>query len=304
MIFLRALLQEGLTLDTGPSGLLLLLILLYESLFPWILTAIFCVSQTTNFVVICRQFCTNSLFFYSNIPFMLHRNEIFALYELLRERFNKRPLVIPAVLLVVLINAYVYLCFEPAGFSCSDSVGYVRSCEYKLDGSVTYEINIDNCRVTYRDEDSVLLNVGDRVVVNGVVVVPDPPTNPGEFDYSRYLRSRGITGVLYADSIVVTGSPRFKFVDFINKTCFVIRQYVIGLFDESDQGLAGAVFMGDKSLVEDSVIRDFKLSNCSHLLAVSGTHFSGFLMIVSAFLSEMRFKKRNAVPVYLLFCIL
>lgn len=235
---------------------------------------------------------------------MLHRNEIFALYELLRERFNKRPLVIPAVLLVVLINAYVYLCFEPAGFGCSDSVGYVRSCEYKLDGRVTYEIKIDNSRVIYRDEDSVLLNVGDRVVVNGVVVVPDPPTNPGEFDYSRYLKSRGITGVLYADSIVVTGSLRYKFADFINKTCFVIRRYVIGLFDESDQGLAGAVFMGDKSLVEDSVIRDFKLSNCSHLLAVSGTHFSGFLMIVSAFLSEMRFKKRNAVPVYLLFCIL
>ncbi|MCQ2516197.1 MAG: DNA internalization-related competence protein ComEC/Rec2 [Saccharofermentans sp.] len=235
---------------------------------------------------------------------MIQRNEMVVLLDFLRECFIKRPLVFPACFLIVVVNIFVYLCFNPVGFSCHDSVGYVRSSDYKLDGSATYEIKIGKSRVIYRPRDSELLNVGDSVVINGVVKVPDPPTNPGEFDYSRYLKSRGITGVLYADSIVVIGSTGCGFVDWINKSCFIIRCYVVGLFDKSDQGLASAVFMGDKSLVDDSIIRNFKLSNCSHLLAVSGTHFSGFLMIVSAFLSEMRFKKRNCVPVYILFCVL
>ncbi len=210
----------------------------------------------------------------------------------------------PALICIVVVNFYVSLCFKPAGFSCTDTVGYVRSVDYKLDGSVTYEIKLNGSRVLYSADSADVFCVGDSVIISGIVKIPESPTNPGVFDYGRYLRSRGITGVLYADETEVISKSQFKFVDWINRSSFALRRYVVGLFDESDKGLAGAVFMGDKSLVDDTVVRNFKLSNCSHLLAVSGTHFSGFLMIVSAFMSEMRFKKRNAVPVYLLFCLL
>lgn len=236
---------------------------------------------------------------------MIRRNEIIAFSKIVLERLSKRPLLIPALVLILLVYLYAEIFFIQYSFRVDGNIGYVRRVFYKLDGTVSYEISIEGKQVLYTPYQNENLIVGDTLKIYGQVRVPNPPTNIGEFDYANYLKSRGITGVLYIDNYEIISSSNYgRFINSIVLNCYKMRLKVLELFDEDDRGIAAALFMGDKTLVEDSVIRDFKLSNCSHLLAVSGTHFSGFLMIVSAYLSESHFKKKNAVPIYILFCVL
>jgi len=236
---------------------------------------------------------------------VIRKNDIKTLINLVIKRLCKRPLLFPAILLIAMVNAYVFFIFNPQSSYINNSYGYVRHVEYKLDGSVTYELNIDGKRVLYTSLTEESLSIGDVLLLSGNIDVPDKPTNPGEFNYYSYLKNKGITGVFYSDSLTVIEKSKIGiFLNLVIKACYRIRIYVINMFDEEKKGMVAAVFMGDKSLLDDSIVRAFKLSNCSHLLAVSGTHFAGFLMVVTAILSELHIKKKYAVPLYIFFCVL
>lgn len=49
------------------------------------------------------------------------------------------------------------------------------------------------------------LSAGKRIRVFGEGKAADPARNPGGFDYRLYCRSRGISGIVYADGYAVTG---------------------------------------------------------------------------------------------------
>lgn len=56
--------------------------------------------------------------------------------------------------------------------------------------------------------------------------------------------------------------------------------------------LLNGILLGDKSEIEEDIIEDFKESNLSHLLAVSGAHTGYIILGVTFILSKSRFSKR------------
>lgn len=223
------------------------------------------------------------------------------------EGIKSRPLVVPAILAVLFMYAYINLHSLPVydgNISCN---ALVRQAEYRLDGSTVYVLRTKPYgRILYNGTFEDEIEPGDTVYIEGKLSEVKPPSNPGEFDYSLYLRRRGITGIFYPDRITVIhkGSGAAHIASFLGKAFFEVRKYSVSLFDKEDQGLAAALFMGDTSLVDDSVSRQFRLSNCSHLLAVSGTHFGGFLMIISELISRLHIRKERAGPVFIVLCVL
>ena len=155
-----------------------------------------------------------------------------------------------------------------------------------------------------------LLNTGDILIVCGSLKEPEKSGNPGGFDYREFLRKQGILYVLKCDSFEIAGKAGFP----ANITCFIQAQFfrlrknsieaVTKGFDASSKALAAAVCVGDKSLISDAVRRDFKMSCCSHLLAVSGTHFAGFLVCLPMLLNALKLKRRSAFFLHSVFCIL
>jgi Predicted membrane metal-binding protein len=208
--------------------------------------------------------------------------------------------------MIIAINLYVIVDSYQIYAKNEEFYGYVRHIEYNLDGSVEIEISSEDYgRLLYKTAEDCL-KPGQSLYIYGDIYMPDPPTNPGQFDYARYLKRRGINGILKPKIVRVIGSTGLldRIAAFLVQESYNIRCYALSFFDEDDRALAAAVFMGDSSLVEEDVIRAFKLSNCSHLLAVSGTHFSGFLMILASVISASRMKKRYSAPLYIVFCIL
>ena len=137
---------------------------------------------------------------------------------------------------------------------------------------------------------------GDSLNIAGELVLPDGAGNPGEFDYREYLRKQGILYVLNCDRLELLdkASLPLSIVALFGRKVFKVRTAVLdaltGYYDETYRAVTAAVCIGDKSLIDDDIKQSFEVSGCSHLLAVSGTHFAGFLACVPFILSILQVK--------------
>ena len=279
------------------------------------------------------------------------------------ERFEKRPLLIPAVILFLdccltfltgsLIPLFLILAaLLAAGFyfvrkrNCSSLLGLVLcaciavfcslriqtalkaqmpadldgfysgtivSCERNLSGDerITARINGVSMELRFsRNLDPAETVIGAEFKAAGKIREPDSGGNPGEFDYKAYLKSRGILYQFRADSFSYTKQPSglSRLFTAFPELCFRIRK---GMFERltcgrnaEDKALFAAVCLGDSSLADDGVIRDFRLSGCSHLLAVSGTHFAGFLAVLPYLLALVCPDRKKGSLIYALVAFL
>ena len=167
------------------------------------------------------------------------------------------------------------------------------------------------CVLKYYGKDPVYgsLRSGDVILVQGKIKEPGKAGNPGEFDYRDYLKKQGILYSITCESMEVVGigysSDVYGYLqDFFFKLRKESLDAVSSSFDEASRALTAAVCTGDKSLISEDVRREFKMSCCSHLLAVSGTHFSGFLVCLPMVLNALRLKRRGAFIVHSIFCLL
>lgn len=167
------------------------------------------------------------------------------------------------------------------------------------------------CVLKYYGKDPVYgtLRSGDIILVQGKIKEPRKAGNPGEFDYRDYLKKQGVLYSITCESFEVVGSGYSSdFYGYLQDFFFRLRKEsldaVSSSFDKASRALTAAVCTGDKSLISDDVRREFKMSCCSHLLAVSGTHFSGFLVCLPMVLNALKLKRKGAFIVHSLFCIL
>lgn len=152
------------------------------------------------------------------------------------------------------------------------------------------------------DNDKLPLS-GDVLKVIGTLYVPDKPRNPGQFDYGSYLARRGIELAFYPESISVEqrASNVMRLAGRCEEELYELRARILELYGD-EAPLAGSVFMGDSSLTPDNVRTLYKRNGCAHILAVSGTHFAGFLSVITYLLGKSRRAKLNMF-LYMSLCI-
>ncbi len=130
---------------------------------------------------------------------------------------------------------------------------------------------------------------GDRVEILGQLAVPEPPRNPGDFDYPEFLRSRGIDRIVRCDSpdtVRLIERPRglgarmARWREGVRSECDRL------LFDHLPprlQPVAASLLIGDRSDLKDETETAFIRSGTMHILAISGLHIgvlAGFVMLL------------------------
>ena len=189
-----------------------------------------------------------------------------------------------------------------------DGTVFVQSKEYKLSGRSTCYVKLENgsLAVIYDNGESSVYG-GEYIRVKGRLSEPDGARNPGEFDYREYLHKRGVKYILNADRILAAEEPGglFYLLDLAKRGITGIRADILDLMtssmDERYKGLFAAVCLGDTSLLGNDIKDAFQLTSCSHLIAVSGTHFAGFLAVVPYLTGFDRRKTRGKLLI-MLFC--
>ncbi|MBO5262483.1 MAG: ComEC/Rec2 family competence protein [Clostridia bacterium] len=94
------------------------------------------------------------------------------------------------------------------------------------------------------------------------------------FDEADYLLSGGITIAFEGYDIEITGYVKFPVKDFLDGANSFLDTQLSKINDEDTHSMLSALFLGNKSLLSDSIKRDFTRIGLSHVLALSGMHIT------------------------------
>ncbi|MDA0262892.1 MAG: DNA internalization-related competence protein ComEC/Rec2 [Chloroflexi bacterium] len=129
---------------------------------------------------------------------------------------------------------------------------------------------------------------GDLVSVSGRL---DQPKPFGGFDYPAYLANQGISGIVFADSAVVTGEDGgwrawpYSLRGRLSESIEDVLPY-------PQSALGQAMLLGQRSRLPPELVQDFRSTGTSHLLAISGLHV-GVLVVMFVAAASWLFGRRG-----------
>jgi len=130
------------------------------------------------------------------------------------------------------------------------------------------------------------IKIGNILQAEGNYVKGGEERNPGEFDYNKYLRKNGVSGLLY-----VYSSSKIKIVrgesSFVGSLIFNIRknidEQIRKIYNPETAGFLRGILLADRSEINYNEKQDFINSGVIHILAVSGLHV-GYILLIFTFI--------------------
>ena len=151
-----------------------------------------------------------------------------------------------------------------------------------------YEGKIENKKfLIYISKAENTFSYGDKIKVTATFNKPNKARNSGGFDYSVYLKSKKIYGSFKVEKILEV--EKAKRVPLINK----IQEHIKETFNKNlkNSPLAIGLLLGIRDNISEDVQDDFKNANLTHMLAISGAHFSYVILIVSFICKKLKNKR-------------
>lgn len=127
----------------------------------------------------------------------------------------------------------------------------------------------------------------DRVYITGEVSIPKERSNPGTFDYRRYLKSIGIRCIITAENIENVKKAGGIAALLKSAKCRTADIFESALGDDS--AVVMGLLFGETSGIDEDIIETFRRGGTAHVLAVSGLH----LGLLYSFLCRFKRKKRS-----------
>jgi competence protein ComEC len=149
-----------------------------------------------------------------------------------------------------------------------------------------------NLLLTVKDK-QVDLRYGDRVRFISRIYAPRPATNPGSFDYRRFLALQGIWVTAYANSAAEIVRMEEKkgnsFFHFVENGRERIRKFIDENASPETGGIIKALVLGDRGDISKEVNERFIISGVNHILSISGLHVA---LVAAFFFGATRFVLR------------
>ena len=126
------------------------------------------------------------------------------------------------------------------------------------------------------------LKPGNIIQISGTYRKGREERNPGEFDYSKYLHSQNISGILsvYEKNNVTIISTHFDQVkEIIFSARKLIDEIITSMHNPSTAALLKGLILADRNDISFETKDQFINSGVVHILAVSGLH-TGFIALI------------------------
>lgn len=125
----------------------------------------------------------------------------------------------------------------------------------------------------------------DVVEVKTEVIPTENKGNPGEFDLKTYWKTKGICGMFFMESQdyhvlkTVPCSYLTKSIREAQQLCLdILAKHLTG----QELGIAQALILGDKSMLDNEIRSAFTATGSMHVLAVSGLHIGLIIQLLLA----------------------
>lgn len=119
---------------------------------------------------------------------------------------------------------------------------------------------------------------GDGVVFRGRLRSIRNFSNPGGFDYARFMMLKGIRARVYASArslkieTVSSSGTAHQRIETMRKKLSARMDVVLGEYEIDTRSLLKALILGDRSGISASLRDDFNRTGVGHVLAISGLH--------------------------------
>ena len=130
------------------------------------------------------------------------------------------------------------------------------------------------------------IDSGNKIYLTGTYQKGRDRRNPGEFDYDKYLKQNGITGLFGSydmDSIKINSSDKSFFKSFLFTVRKSIDKIIHDLHNQQTAGLLRGLLLADRSEIDFETKNEFINSGVVHILAVSGLHV-GYVLVIFIFI--------------------
>lgn len=168
-----------------------------------------------------------------------------------------------------------------------------------------YIVAIDNCNVKAYliVNKNTEFEYGDYLKICGEIEEPDGQRNSYGFDYKMYMKSINIVGNIreYKYNYLKKNNVNTfnKCIKDIKKN---IKRNIYVMLKTDSKYLLEAFLLGDREMLSDDINDNFAKSSLSHLLAISGTHITIIMILVTKILRYIKIGKRKSY--YILIIVL
>lgn len=227
--------------------------------------------------------------------------------KIIKTRAKRRILVIVAASTVIVSGVISVCSFDLMGYITSKVVGRTESvtveiteCEYALSYASTYRAKIVSSESLVKGTgillSSPLTALEDGTVLTGEVTF-EKIDDLGSFDAERYYLSQNIRLKAEDVSLTETGfRSRFSVMKLFRELNERLSAMISAHVRYDAAGIASSVLLGNRGELSDSSVRDFRRLGISHLLVISGTHFSVIVTLSEKIMRRLLFRpKKRAV---------
>ena len=139
------------------------------------------------------------------------------------------------------------------------------------------------------------MQYGNLIEVDCEYIIPSEARNYKGFNYREYLKSKKIYGTIKNSNKNIKIIKENN-INIVMKLSNNIRNYIINttnrLMPKRTSSLLVGILIGDKSEISEEIIENFKNSNLSHMLAVSGAHTSYIILGLTFILNKSKMSKK------------
>ncbi len=143
------------------------------------------------------------------------------------------------------------------------------------------------------------VQLGDRVQLFGQLSAPQPPLNPGEFDFAAYQRADRVLAELWVDHSAairkIDTRRGYALAAWLSRVRQHAESWLRRDVSGSQRGMAIALLLGEREQVDRAVNDAYFRTGMIHLLSISGLHVGILALGLMAGLRLGWLSRRNAL---------
>ena len=153
-----------------------------------------------------------------------------------------------------------------------------------------------NTKLILKVKENSKLKYGDKIKVIGTFQEPSIQRNYGGFDYKEYLKTNKIYGTIKAESIEKIGKNNSNYILKLSNNLFLkIKSNIEKIYSKEKASIMLGIMLGYTDDIEEDIKENFKISNISHVLAVSGMHIMYIVAGISFLLNDKLGKRKTKI---------
>lgn len=148
-----------------------------------------------------------------------------------------------------------------------------------------------NLLISIKDSAATQLKYGNELLIPANYNIVDPPFNPAEFNYKKYLAHQNIyhQAFLYPKQYVIVntdvGNPVIAYA--LQSRQNLVQKFKINMHDTTAIAVASTLILGYKADLSNDILQAYSKTGAIHVLSVSGAHVAILFLLLNYVLSYL-----------------